>query len=169
MASETDRHEPLREATPEVPDRQAPTHNAEKGLGAQEHVAAEHELRDKAAGLAAEEPARPTAIHEPSPGWTDKGGMVEQQHSAMEWVKASHERRQRAQEGADLDAPAPQDIDKPRSLAFYEDKAQDRHYGSLKAEHAESVGKESGKERQSGEQRTLTFNEDHDRDQGLTR
>ena len=37
-------------------------------------------------------------------GWTDHGGMVEQQASAMEWVRASSEARQEAAAGEVTDA-----------------------------------------------------------------
>jgi hypothetical protein len=41
------------------------------------------------------EPERPERQVHPGAerGWTDQGGMVEQQASAIEWVRASHEQR----------------------------------------------------------------------------
>jgi hypothetical protein len=170
MSTGTDRYAPLRDAASELPDQKSePTPEHSDGRVAQDRTAAAHETRENDAAIGGEAPTRPTNLPHRSPGWTDRGGFVEHTQSAMEWVKASNERRQSAQQEAARDAPTPEQGGEKRPLAFYEDK--NRNYGQLKAEHAA----EAGKEREGGEgkrpdgQRSLTFAEDHDHDQGHTR
>jgi hypothetical protein len=60
------------------------------------------------------EPTRPEGHYQQSPGWTDQGGMAQQQASANAWVKASHERQAALDDrGQDKDEPRSQAEDSP--------------------------------------------------------
>jgi hypothetical protein len=172
MATGTDRYAPLREAASEPRDQKSePTRQPSDERVAQDRTAAAHETRENDAAIGAEAPTRPTNLPYQSPGWTDRGGLVEHTQSAMEWIKASHERRQSAQQEADRDAPAPEQADQKRTLVFYEDRAAARTHNDLKVEHARNVGKEreGGENKRQEDQRSLKFYEDHEHDQGHTR
>jgi hypothetical protein len=93
--------------------------------------------------------------------------MVEQQQSAMQWVKASNAQRENPRQEADHDAAVPEQSQEKRPLSFYEDRAESRDYGALKSEQAQAVGKEQDKEEAKGKEgeKKLTFYEDHAQEQ----
>lgn len=168
MATRTDRYAPLKDRAAEAPEKaQEPSQSHEDGktAGVEQDVAARHAERQAGANVHEDGPTRPTDMPWRSPGWTDRGGLVEQQTSAMDWLKASHEWRQSAQKQAGLDEPATQDTERSRPLSFYEDRQPGgQSYDKLKVEHAEAAGKDQAAERgnaKEGEQsRRLSFFED---------
>lgn len=97
------------------------------------------------------------------PGWTDKGGLVEQQQSAMDNLRYQHAQRSKALEQARGEAPSARDPE----------QRPGRSFGDLKAEQAKSIAKENegnaAKEKKEAKPQ-LTFFKDrhpeHDKDRG---
>lgn len=173
MATDKDRYAPLREATPQSPEAPSqaheptPTHDAAPDRAALDHVAAEHVERIADIEPAKDEPTQPTHLPWKSPGWTHEGGLVEQQDSARDWVKASHEYRQMSRQQLDETAPAPQQPVEQRSLSFFEDREpHNRDHGKLKVEQAQGTDRDSQETERQDQKRSLSFYEDRDQEQG---
>jgi hypothetical protein len=165
MATGTDRYAPLREAASERPEQKSePTPEHSDSRAAQDRTTTAHETRENDAAIGGEAPARPANLPYQSPGWTDRGGMAQQQSSAMEWIKASNERRQSAQQEADRDAPAPeQDQAEKRTLTFNRGT-----YGQLKIDHASKADEDRDKDKEEDGRRKLHLsdNREHDKSRG---
>ena len=121
-------------------------------------------LKESQPELSNKKPEQGRAVEQERPPlWTEHGGMVEQQHSAMESLKYKHEQRGKSRDEAGREAPnAPE-------------QRQARNYNDLKVERAKSVGqeREDGGEKKKEGQRKLTFYKDlhpeHDKDRGRGR
>ena len=92
-----------------------------------------------------------------SPEWSDHGGMVEQQHSAMESLKHHHAQREKAQAEPGREGLAPE-------------QPQVRSFSELKAEQAKAITEaqeSSVGQKQEGERKKPTFFEDRHPQHGL--
>lgn len=92
------------------------------------------------------------------PIWTEHGGMVEQQQSAMDSLKYHHAQREKTRDEAGRDAPS----------APEPERAQSPNYGELKVEQAKSIGqeREEGDEKKKEGERKLAFFEDRNPEHG---
>lgn len=135
------------------------------------------------------EPTRPEGHYGQSPGWTDAGGMEQQQASAARWAKASNERLALSREPERARDAGDQHIDRQEAAGASE-KTPDitpaqpgkgqtpenerspvfRCFGEQDRSEVEKgqerEGVEAGPSKEHGDNPTLTFMMDQDLDRG---
>lgn len=115
------------------------------------------------------EPTRPEGHPQQGHGWTDQGGMAQQQDSANVWFKAAQERRtaqHEVEQGRDEGQSQPEAPAQQRTLKFFEDREPSRSQDELKGDPA---GRDSGASKEQDGGRTLSFAEDRGQEQGHER
>lgn len=87
-------------------------------------------------------------LPQPSPGWTDRGGMVEQQASANEWFKVSSDRLQEQARQPERSDDAGNANDGPeKEMTDAQQARLDRLLGSMTREAGHEMSRDPGRDR----------------------
>jgi hypothetical protein len=94
-----------------------------------------------------QEPTRPEGHPAEGPGWTDRGDMVSQQRSAMEWVRHNHELRSQNEP----EAAAVEKVEKSDEVLYDRYAGLTRDDDSHRDHDRDQEGIEQGIERSPGD------------------